>query len=542
MVTAGLVALPIILVAWAILTPSWDIWRHLWETRLAEMVRNTLTLIVGVGFGTLVVGTGLAWLVAFNRFPGRSILEWMLILPMAVPSYVMAFITLSLLTYTGPIQTALRASFGPDVWFPDIRSAAGVTIVMTLVLYPYVYLLARAAFLEQGASLIDAARSLGHSRREAFFRIILPMARPSLAAGAALVLMETIADIGAVSVLGFPTLTTGVYRVWIGLQDKPAAMQLAVVLLGFAIILLVLERFLRRGARYFQSGGRSRRMEPLVLRGWRGWAATGTCLAVVGVAFGVPFIQLLFWGASQVGQGALDARYVQFAQNSLLLSTATAALAVFLGLMMAYGGRLYPRTRGSVEISAMGYAVPGAVVGVGIAATVAMAQGALDGVLMALGRNSGVLLSGSVTALIYAYLVRFMAVAYRPVDASLGKVTPSMDMAARSLGASPARTLRRIHAPLMGVGIMTGAVLVFVDVMKELPATLLLRPIGYDTLATRVWQFTAEALWVEASLPALTIVLAGVIPAAILIRESRRVREKGGSGSGRRQSVKEELV
>ncbi|HEB13084.1 MAG TPA: iron ABC transporter permease, partial [Actinobacteria bacterium] len=227
----------------------------------------------------------------------------------------------------------------------------------------------------------------------------------------------------------------------------------------------------------------------------------------------------------------------EFARNSLFLSSATAALAVFLGLMMAYGGRLYPRTRPTIEFSAMGYAIPGAVVGVGVAATIAMSQGALNGILVFFGRDGGILLFGSLMALVYAYLVRFMAVAYRPVEASLGKVTPSMDMAARSLGASPMTTLRRIHAPLMGAGIIAGVVLVFVDVMKELPATLFLRPIGYDTLATRVWQFTAEALWVEASLPALTIVLAGVIPVAILIRGSRRVRDKRIS-SPSRESVK----
>ncbi len=519
--------MPIILVGRAVLNPSWDVWQHLWQTRLGEMLVHTVVLTVGVGVGTLVLGTSLAWLVIFHRFPGRRVFEWMLILPMAVPSYVMAFITLSIFTFTGPIQTALRGYFGPDIWFPDIRSAPGVITVMTLVLYPYVYLLARAAFLDQGAALIDAARALGHSRRSAFLRVVLPLARPSLVAGSALVLMETIADIGAVSVLGYPTLTTGVYRVWIGLQDKQAAMQLASVLLLFAIALLVLERSLRSGARYFQAGGRSRRIEQLHLKGWRGWSAAGFCLAVVAVAFGIPFVQLLLWTVSQVSEGALDFRYLEFARNSLFLAGVTAALAVFIGLMLAYGGRLYPRTRSTIEFSAMGYAIPGAVVGVGIAATIAAAQGALNSVLVVLGFAGGFLLFGSVAALIYAYLVRFMAVAYRPVEAGLGKVTPNMDMAARSLGASPTRTLRRIHAPLMRASILTGVVLVFVDVMKELPATLFLRPLGYDTLATRVWQFTNEALWEEAALPALTIVLAGIIPVAILIRESRRAREKG---------------
>lgn len=526
LVTACLVAFPIFLVGRAFLTPSWEVWLHLWQTRLGEMVINTLSLLIGVGAGTLTLGTALAWIVVFHKFPGRRIIEWLLILPMTMPGYVMAFVALSIFSYTGPVQTALRASYGPDIWFPDIRSTTGVVIIMTLVLYPYVYLLARAAFLEQGTVLIDAARSLGHSRMNAFFRIVLPMARPSLAAGLTLVLMETIADLGAVGVLGFPTLTTGVYRVWIGLQEKEAAMQLAAVLLIFAVLLLVIERKLRRGARYTQTGGRSLTVEPVRLTGWRGWAATGFCLTVVCIAFGLPSAQLISWASSQASEGGLDSRYFQFAGNSLILAGITAMLAVFFGLIMAYGGRLHPHTRRAIDIAAMGYAVPGAVVGVGIVAAVAIAQGALDGLLSLIGKNSDILLSGSVTALIYAYLVRFMAVAYRPVEASLGKVTESMDMAARSLGASPATTLRRIHAPLMGVGILTGAVLVFVDVMKELPATLFLRPIGYDTLATRVWQFTTEALWEQAALPALTIVLAGIIPAAIIIHESRRIRDK----------------
>lgn len=521
---AGSVTVPVAVVGWAILSPSWAVWEHLWQTRFIPMLLNTLKLMAGVGIGSLVLGTGLAWLVTLYRFPGRRALEWMLILPLAMPGYVLAFVVLSILNYTGPIQTALRSLFGADVWFPDVRSAAGVIAVLTLSFYPYVYLLARAAFLEQGARLIEAARSLGHSKASAFFRVILPMARSSLAAGTALVLMETIADIGAVNALGYETLTIGVYRVWIGLGEKKAALELAAVLLLFAISLLMLERGLRGRARYFQAGGRSLGIEPTRLKGWRGWGAAGLCLAVVALAFGIPFTQLVFWSVGELSAVGFDPRYIGFAANTLLLASVTAAIAVFLALLLAYGGRLHRRARWSIEVAATGYAIPGAVIGLGILASISFVQDFVNRALIAFGWPGNVILFGSLAVLIYAYVVRFMAVAYRPVEASLGKITPSMDMAARSLRASPTRTLRQVHAPLMGVGILTGSVLVFVDVMKELPATLLLRPIGYDTLATRIWQLTSESLWEAAALPALTIVLAGAAPVAILIRQSRRLR------------------
>lgn len=521
---AGLVALPVLGVVASLLTPTLEVWVHLWRTRLGELVLNTAVLLLGVGAGTLLLGTGLAWLVVAHRFPGRGLLEWMLILPLAMPSYVIAFVMLSFFGFGGPVQTALRGWLGSSAGFPEVRSGGGAVLVMSLVLYPYVYLLARAAFLEQGAALLEAARTLGYGRLKAFFRVALPLARPSLAVGTALALMEALADIGTVSLLGFPTLSWGVYRVWLGLREREAALELAGLLLLFALGLLGLERRLRGRARYERGGGRPAAAEPLALRGWKGWTATAACSLVVGAAFGLPFLQLGVWAWGQVTRGALNARYLEFAGNTLTLAGVTAALALLLALFMAYGVRLHrgPAVRLAAWIAATGYAIPGAVVAMGILAPLVALEHSLGFLSRLLGDpGRGLWVLGSGAGLVYAYLVRFMAVAYHPVEASLEKVTPSMDMAARSLGMSAAGALRRVHLPLIRTGMLTGAVLVFVDVMKELPATLLLRPLGYDTLAVRVWQMTSESLWEEAALPALTIVLAGLLPILLLIRASR---------------------
>ena len=525
---AGLTALPIVYVGIALLTPTVDIWVHLWQTTLGEMFTNTLFLMIGVGVGTLVLGTLLAWLVVVYDFPGKGFFEWSLILPLAMPGYVMAFVALSLFNFTGPVQTTLRSLFGSNVWFPDIRSGFGVFIVMTLVLYPYVYLLARAAFIEQGATLVDAARSLGYNRVRAFFKVVLPMARPSIAVGVALAIMEAIADVGAVTTLGFPTLSSDVYRVWSGFFDEKAALELAAILLVFALLLLILEKKLRGRARYYQELGRSIRAEPVILSNWRRWGITALCSAVLVLSFGIPLARLGTWAIEQVRAGALQARYFEFTANTLGLAFITAFITIFIALLLAYGKRLNKgkAISSAVQVSAMGYAIPGAVVGIGIIAAILGGQSLLNSIYDFLSDNKAPLLSGSVTVLVYAYIVRFMAVAYRPTEASLEKITPNMDMAARNLGRSPLSTLRLIHFPMLKVGLLTGAVLVFVDVMKEQPATLLLRPLGKETLATRVWQLTNESLWEAASLPAITIVLAGMIPIIFLMRASSGVNRK----------------
>jgi len=519
---AALLALPLGVVVVAMLTPTVDVWQHMWATRLPEMLTNTAILVLGVGTGTAVLGTGLAWLVVAYRFPGRALFRWLLILPLAMPTYVLAFVFMSTFDFAGPVQSALRAWFGPDVWFPDVRSGTGVIIVMTLVLYPYVYLLARAAFHEQSAVTFEAAQTLGDSRRAAFFRVVLPLARPSIAAGLTLALMEALTDIGAVRFLNFPTITDGIFRVWLGMGERNAAVELAGVLLLFALVVILFERRMRGRARYYQAGGRDRGIVPVQLSGRAAWLATGACTLVLGAAFFLPVSRLVAWVVTEMAKGApgiFDALYWGFARNSLMLSGAATAVAVSVALILANGVRLSKgrSVRLGVRLATMGYAMPGAVVAFGVLVLLSSVDHALNGLSQQFwGVDVGLLLTGTAVGLIYAYVVRFMAVGYYSVEASLEKVTPSMDDAARTLGASSSRVLRRIHLPLVRVGMFTGATLLFVDMMKELPITLLLRPFGYDTLSVWVWQMASESLWASASLPALTIVVTGLIPVVLL--------------------------
>ncbi len=543
-VAAGAVALvvatPILVVVSSILTPSLEVWSHLWETQLAELAWNTIALITGVGLGVVVVGTGLAWLVTMYRFPGRGIFEWLLILPLAMPAYVIGFVFLALFDYAGPVQSWLRQVFGPGVWFPDFASYGGVVLVMTLVLYPYVYLLARAAFLEQSETALEAARALGASRFRAFWKVILPLARPSIVAGVTLALMEALSDFGTVAIYGFDTFTVAIYRIWFGMFDRGAATELASVLLFFTLTLYLLERALRGRARFYQTDGKVRPPTPKRLTGWKAWTASGAASLVVGVALGLPVAQLLYWTVTALGGPDYDDRYPAFMFNTLTLGAISAILAVGAAVVVAYGLRL---SRNRIvttfgRIANMGYALPGSVIAVGVLAPLAFVDHGLDAFLQATwGISSGLVLTGSMVGLLFAYLVRFLAVSCQTVEASLIKVTPSMDMAARSLGASKGEVLWRVHLPLIRGGLCTAAILVFVDVIKEMPATLLLRPFGYETLAVRIWQLTSESLWEAAALPALIIVAAGILPVLFLARSSARPRvgewDDGTGGEGK---------
>lgn len=512
------VATPILVVISSLANPRVEVWAHLWETQLAELIWNTLRLIVGVGLGVLVLGTGLAWLVTMYRFPGRAIFEWLLILPLAIPTYVIGFVFRAVFDYTGPVQTQLRATFGPHLWFPEVASYGGVTVVMTLVLYPYVYLLARTAFLEQSASKLEAARALGAGTVILFWKVALPLARPSIATGLALALMEALADFGTVAIFGYSTFTVAIYRVWFSMFDRPAATQLASLLMLFTLALYLLERAGRGRARFYQTEGTVRPAAPKTLRGWRAWTASGTASLVVAAAFFLPVAQLLTW---VVGGPDYDARYPELLISTLVLGVVSALLAVSAAVVVAYGVRLSNSRVVSTfaGIASMGYALPGSVIAVGVLAPLAFLDHTLDAFLQrSVGISSGLLLTGSMVGLIFAYIARFLAVSYQTVEASLVKITPSMDMAGRSLGAGTLGVLRRVHLPLIRRGLSAAAILVFVDVMKEMPATLLLRPFGYDTLAVRVWQLTSESFWEAAALPALTIVAAGIIPVLVLMR------------------------
>jgi iron(III) transport system permease protein len=523
-VIAALVAAPLVAVLASLAEPRAAVWAHLWRTQLAELVLNTLALLAGVGAGTLLLGTALAWLVVHFTFPGRRVFDWALMLPLAVPAYVIGFTVVGLLEYAGPVQSALRAAFGPDAALPDPRSRGGVVLVMTLVFYPYVYLLARTAFREQGAAMLETARALGRTRGRAFLTVTLPMARPSLVAGAALAMMEALADFGTVATFGYRTLTEAIYRVWHGMFDRIAATQLACLLLLFALALLALERSLRGRARFEQSGRRGPGVVPQPLGGWRAAAATVACSTVLAAAFVVPVGQLGLWAAGVVRTTGLG-WFIPLATHSLLLAGAAALLAGVLAVVLAYAGRLAdaPVVRGAAQFASLGYALPGAVVAVGVLMPVAFVDHGLVRTLEAVtGRPLGLVLTGSAAALLFAYVVRFLAVAYHTVDAGLARIPRSFDDAARSLGAGLSGLLGRVHLPLLRGGLLTALVLVFVETMKEMPATLLLRPFGLDTLAVGIWQRTAESLWAEAAVPALALVAAGLGPVFVALRLTAR--------------------
>ena len=500
-------------------------WAHLASTVLSEYVANSLLLAVGVGGGVALVGVSTAWLTAMTQFPGRRVLEWALLLPLAMPAYVIAYVYTDLLQFVGPVQTALREAFGwerGDYWFPEIRSVGGAAAMFVCVLYPYVYLLARTAFLERGSATFEAARSLGLSPWAAFARVSLPLARPAVAAGIALALMETLADYGTVAYFAVPTFTTGIYRAWFSLGDRVAAAQLAGALLAFVLCLLVLERLSRGRARFHDTG--RRRGEQRALQGWRAWGAAMICWLPLTLGFLLPAVLLLRLALTQ-GDNDFGLRYGVLAGNSLLVAGITAALAVALAVLLAYARRLgqSPIVRAVNRLVALGYAVPGSVMAVGVLIPVTR----LDHWLAArwfdwFDTNPGLILTGGVAALIYAYLARFLSISLQTVESGLARVTPNMEAAARSLGCSAGTALWRVHLPLLRGSLFTAALLVFIDVMKELPATLVMRPFNFNTLATQVFTLASDERLAEASTAALAIVAAGLLPVLLLARQLKR--------------------
>ena len=508
-------AVPLVAVLASWRHPAWDVWSHLWRTQLSEIITNTLLLVTGVGVGTLVLGAGLAWLIAACHFPGRAVFEWALVLPLALPAYVSAFAFLALFDYAGPLQTTLRRHLGASATLPPLSPGWAVVAVMTLVFYPYVYLLARAAFREHGRSSLEVARSLGCSRRRAFFAVVLPLARPSLAAGVSLAMMEALADFGTVSTFGYRTLTEAVYRVWTGMFDRVAASQLATVLLGSALSLLLLERTLRGGRRFVQGERTTAALPRATLRGWRAAAATAACGVVVGLGFVAPVVQLVLSVSHALFTWRGTTTFIALLGATFVLAAAAAALVGALGLVLAYATRLRPTraTAFATQFASMGYALPGAVVAVGVLGPVAWLDHGLSVLAgWALERRLDVLLTGSVAAVLFAYAVRFLAVGHGAIDSALLRIPSSFDEAARSLGVTIAGTLRRVHLPLLRGGLITAVTLTWVETIKELPATLLLRPLGLKTLAIEVWERTSESMWDEAALPALAIVGVGLVP------------------------------
>ena len=528
---AGLVGAPIVVVLAALLMPQSASWPHIQDTVLANYVVNTALLMVLVAVLTATIGVALAWTVATKDFPGRRFLSWALVLPLAAPAYVVAYVYTDLLEYSGPVQTGLRALTGAQTdLLPPIRSLGGAAVVLGLVLYPYVYLLARTAFASQSAPLFEAARVLGAGGKRAFYSVALPAARPALAGGVALATMETVADYGVVEYFGVATFTTGIFRTWFALGDRAAALELAAWLFLLVAVLVLAERYARRG-RTSNPVSRDAAAPLIPLRGGRAWLATlGCCLPLV-LGFAVPVLVLGRY-AIVAGDPLLGRGFGEFVRASFTVAGITAVLATALALWLAYSERLSRRaaivsrasvltgaaaTGVAVRVATLGYALPGAVLAVGVLVPLTIVDKTLARFLAAqLGWHAGLLLTGTAAALVFAYLARFLTVAYNACHGGLERIHPRLDDAARSLGARPRRVLAEVHLPLLRGAAASAALLVFIDVMKELPATLLLRPFNFETLATRVYRLASDERLAEASTAALAIVLVGVLPALLL--------------------------
>ena len=518
---AFLIATPVIAILSNIFADTGAVWKHLAETVLWTYIANSLWLMMGVGLGVLLIGVGTAWLVTLCSFPMRWLFEWALLLPLAAPAYILAYTYTDFLDFSGPLQSALRKAFGwslGNYWFPNVRSLWGAIIMLTLVLYPYVYLLTRVAFLEQSVCTLEASRTLGCSPWRSFFKVALPSARPAIVAGLALALMETLNDFGTVQFFGVDTFTTGIYRTWFGMGERVAATQLAAFLLLFILSLILLELWSRRQTKYYQIATTQRQLPSYQLRGMRATGAWLACFMPISLGFLIPAGILLNMTIKNFSE-SLDESLWGFARNSLTLAVITALIAVIIAVIMAYGLRLRSNLgmQLATRIAAMGYAVPGSVIAVGILVPIGKFDNALDAWMRGtFGISTGLLLSGTITALVFGYLVRFLAVSFTTVEASLGRIKPSLDDAARSLGLNSTSTLIQVHTPMMWGSLLTAGMLVFVDVMKELPATLIIRPFNFDTLAVRVYNLASDERLAEASGAALAIVLVGIVPVILL--------------------------
>ncbi len=517
-----LMMLPIATTVWLAFSPKENIWPHLMRTVLPSSLMQTLALMVGAGVLTLVTGTAAAWLVTMYRFPGRALADRLLVIPLAMPTYIVAYCYVELLDFSGPVQSGLRALFGwqsaRDYWFPDIRSLPGAVFVMASVLYPYVYLSARASFVQQSVCALEVARTLGRTPLATLWSVGLPLARPALAAGLALVLMECLNDLGAVQYLGVQTLTQSIYATWLQRSNLGGAAQLAVVMLLLIVVLLAAEQRARGGAKVHNTTGRYRSIPFQELNGWRGTAASLFAIMPFVIGFLLPFLQLARHAVVYADAG-LRSGFFTAAKNSLTLAAISAAVAIVLALVIGYAKRVDPNrfTRLAARMSGLGYAIPGTVLALGLLIPLAGLDNFVDRFFRStFGVSTGLIISGTMLALVLAYAVRFLAVALGAIESGLERISPNLDAAARALGETTLSTLRRVHLPLLWPALGAAGLLVFVDSMKELPATLLLRPFNFETLATHVYSFAALEQFEEAALGALTIVISGLIPVLLL--------------------------
>ncbi|MDX1977581.1 MAG: iron ABC transporter permease [Pseudanabaenaceae cyanobacterium bins.68] len=516
----SLIAAPILVVIASFAVDASGVWQHLWNTVLAEYVVNTLTLVAGVGVGVGLLGVTTGWLVAMCDFGGKGWLEWLLLLPLAAPAYILAYIYTDALEYYGIFQRMLRALFGwqsaSDYWFPPIRNLGGAIAMLILVLYPYVYLLTRVAFLRQGAAILEASRVLGCNPWGSFWRVALPLARPAIAGGMALAIMEALNDYGTVQFFGVNTFTVGIYRTWFNLGDRPASMQLAALLVLFALVFILLESWSRQNQRFNQDLGRVGQVYSL--KGWRAVAAILVCAIPVILGFILP-TGLLIHLYVTTATDYTNHNFIDLSLNSLVLAGTAAMIGAAIALVLAYLQRNFsdPLVNSGVRLAAMGYGIPGAVIAVGILIPLGYLDNLVGQVSEAwLGVSPGLIFSGTILAIVYAYLVRFLSVTLNAVESSLGQVKPSLDEAARILGTGNFGIVTRIHLPIVWSGILAGMIFLFVDALKELPATIVLRPANFETLAVRVYQYASDERLAEAALPALTILAVGILPVFLL--------------------------
>ncbi len=514
------ISLPVLVIASTFFTGSFDVWNHLYDTVLWDYLSNSFWLVIGVGLGVLLIGVPTAWLTSSYQFPGQKIFSWALMLPLAMPAYIIAYTYTGMLDFAGPLQTNLRHITGwkyGDYWFFNIRSLSGAILMLTLVLYPYVYLLARTAFIDQTSRLIEAGQSLGYSHRQTITKLALPLARPAIIAGLTLALMETLADFGTVQYFGVNTFTTGIFRAFYGFGDTPAATQLATILLSFVILLIAIEKYSRRQLRYHAVKGKT--SNKIQLHGAKAWFACFACFLPLALGFLIPALQLIYWTLFKAQPGE---RFLQLAWNSFYLAFLAALMAAFFALLFAYAKRLHSQSKTvltATSIASMGYALPGTIIAIGIIIPFSwLDHQIIDFLKTSFDIEIGLIFSGTIFALLFAYTVRFLAVSFGAIDSGLQKIKPNLDNAARLLGRSPSQVLKVIHFPLLTGPIFTALLIVFVDVLKELPATLILRPFNFNTLAVRAYELASDERLIDAAPASLLIVLVGLLPVILLNR------------------------
>ena len=517
----AVVVAPIAALALSVFAFDPELWRTQLGNRLGAQILGTITVMVGVGAVALGLGASLAWLVTAYRFPGSRLLTWLLALPLAMPGYILGYVMLAVFDFTGPVQQTWRSWFGQDAWFPEVRSMPGLILVLGLVLYPYVFLLARAALKDQAGAAYQTARSLGAGPTEAARRVVFPMLRPALAASLAIVMMETLTDFATVDYFGVDTVSVGVYKLLTAAGNREAANQLALTLFGFAILVIVAERIGRGKASFAQAGRDSAGFTPQKLSGFKGLLASAACVVLLMASIGAPVLQLIFWMIQETRierATSVSSRFLDFAGNSLLLAALTASACLLIAVTLSNNARMNPSrvTRSAVRLATLGYSLPGTVVAIGVLMVLVAIDRLTDATPLPL------IVTGSVLGIVYGCTVRYLGPGLHSVESGLTQVSTSVTDSARSLGLSRVATVRRVHVPLSTSSLLTAVVLVSVDTIKELPIILLLRPFGFDTLSIWVWNLSSESRFTQAALPAIVIVLTAAVPVVYLSRRLER--------------------